>query len=130
MARWVKFITGEINVQIPPSENGLPKGVIDKYDTFIGYVREHLNQSGLSREYVENFPEISVSIYAEGTNWGYFPKGGDPRMSAEDEGPLYLEMIIAHIEKNCIIEAPYNRVIKVRMVGFDYIDFTKVERPM
>ena len=46
-----------------------------------------------------------------------------------EKGPLYLEAIIARIEENSIIETRYDRVIKVRAVGFDYLDFTKVKKP-
>ena len=140
VARWIEggFITGELNIQMSPGPNGLPGGLIGedgqggKYNDFIRYLREHLNPrrgDDLTPEYVQNFPEVSVSLYAEGTNWAYFGPKEKPELYGS--GSDRLNEIVEYMNKpeNSTIQAKYGRVIRVRVVGFDYLDFERVPRP-
>ena len=133
VATWIErgSVTGQINIQLTPGENGFASEVIGKYSTFVRDARQYIR--GLSREQVRDLPEITVSIYAEGTKWGYF---GEKEQQSEfftaneSTGPQELEKIRKYLfdEPGNLIITRYGRTFRAHVVGFDYLDFTKVRR--
>ena len=113
VAQWIEegLVTGEINVQIYHKNIS---GVKAKYDKFINILKEHLgdkrNQG--EKDYIENFPEISVSIAIQGNGWKI--------LSYED-----ITALVTYLQNKSKIGEYLGRTFEVQIAGFDGDDFER-----
>ncbi len=117
VATWIEegLIKGTINVQIYRKEFNRFQ---QEYDKLKGDIEEKLKKKADAGDmaYIKNFPEISVSIAQEGNNWN---------ASLKDE----LKPQVKYVQDNPIkaknSKKEELRVIHVKVVGFDFLDFAR-----